>query len=140
MDKTMNFLGLCKRAGALVTGEDGVNGAARSGEAKLVMTAADTAENTREKAEYIAGLCSVTAIRLPYDKDSLGELLGKRVCAVLAITDKNLAKAFLQKLAADDGTYAPAAQTLQERLKSRKERRKGLHTPDSGDGGRSHDV
>ena len=126
MDKTLNFLGLCKRAGAIVTGEDGVNGALRSGEAKLVMTASDTAENTRGKAEHLAELCSVTAVRLPYDKDSLGELLAKRVCAVLAITDKNLARSFMQKLAAADGSYAPAAEALEERLKSRRERRKSL--------------
>ena len=129
MDKTLNFLGLCKRAGALVTGEDGVSGAVRSGAAKLLMTAADTAENTRGKAESLARQCGVTAIRLPYDKDGLGELLGRRVCAVLAITDKNLAKAFMQKLAAADGGYAPAAEALEERLKSRRERRRALAEP-----------
>ncbi len=129
MDKTLNFLGLCKRAGALVTGEDGVSGALRSGEAKLVMTASDTAENTRGKAEYLAELRGVTAIRLPYDKDSLGELLARRVCAVLAITDKNLAGAFMQKLVAADGSYAPAAKALEERLKSRRERRRSLAGP-----------
>ncbi len=129
MDKTLNFLGLCKRAGALVTGEDGVSGALRSGEAKLVMTASDAAENTRGKAEYLAELRGVTAIRLPYDKDSLGELLARRVCAVLAITDKNLAGAFMQKLVAADGSYAPAAKALEERLKSRRERRRSLAGP-----------
>lgn len=129
MDKTMNFLGLCKRAGALVTGEDSVGAAARSGSARLVMTASDAAENTRGKAEHIAAVCGVTALRLPYDKDSLGELLGRRVCAVLAITDKELAKAFAQKLAADNGDYAPAAKALEERLKSRRERRKSLAKP-----------
>ena len=132
MDKTLNFLGLCKRAGAIVTGEDGVSGAARSGEAKLVMTASDTAENTRGKAEHVAALCGVTAIRLPYDKDSLGELLSKRVCAVLAITDKNLAQSFLQKLAAEDASYAPAARALEERPKSRRERRKALQAQPGG--------
>ena len=52
MDKVLNFLGMCKRAGSLVTGEDGALGAVRSGEAKLVMLAADAAENTSKKADF----------------------------------------------------------------------------------------
>ena len=37
MDKALNFLGLCRRAGKLLIGEDGVSGAARSGQAVLLM-------------------------------------------------------------------------------------------------------
>ena len=44
MDNTLNFLGLCKRAGSLVTGEDGALGAVRSGEAKLLLLASDAAQ------------------------------------------------------------------------------------------------
>ena len=43
MDKALSFLGLCRRAGKLLIGEDGVSGAARSGQAVLLMVAADTA-------------------------------------------------------------------------------------------------
>ena len=39
MDKALGFLGICRRAGKLLIGEDGVSGAARSGEARLLMTA-----------------------------------------------------------------------------------------------------
>ena len=126
MDKTLNFLGMCKRAGALTVGEDGALGAARSGSARLLMTAADAAENTRGKAEHIAELCNVMYLRLPYDKDSLGELLGRRVAAIMAITGKNFSISFLEKLAADDPAYAPALKELTERLKPRRERRKSL--------------
>ena len=126
MDKVLNFLGMCKRAGSLVTGEDGALGAARSGEAKLVLLASDAAENTSKKAGFYAESCSVVLVRLPYDKDALGDMLGRRVCAIMAVTDKNFAKSFLEKLAAEYMGYDAALEELTEQLKSRKERRKKL--------------
>ena len=101
MDKAYNFLGLCKKAGALLTGEDGVGGAARNGKATLIMTASDTAQNTSKKATNLAELSGAVFLRLPYDKDSLGELLNKNVCAIMAVTDLGLATAFADKLAAE---------------------------------------
>ena len=127
MDKVLNFLGLCKRAGSLVTGEDGALGAARSGEARLIMLASDAAENTSKKAGFYAETCGIILVRLPYGKDTLGDMLGRRVCAVMAITDKNFAKSFLEKLSSDHPGYQPALEELTERLKSRKERREKLH-------------
>lgn len=124
MDKTFNFLGICKRAGALVTGEEAAGGAMRAGKAKLLITALDAGENGRDRAEKTAEACSVCAVRLPYDKDSLGELLGKRVCAVCAITDKNLALAFLEKLAAEREEYVLSLNELKDSLKTRRERRR----------------
>lgn len=126
MDKVLNFLGMCKRAGSLVTGEDGALGAVRSGEAKLVMLAADAAENTSKKADFYSETCGAVLVRLPYSKDELGDMLGKRVCAVIAVTDKNFAKSFLEKLSAEHSGYESALDELTESLKSRKERRKKL--------------
>ena len=126
MDKVLNFLGMCKRAGALVTGEDGALGAARSGEARLMMLASDAAENTSKRAEFYAESCGLVLVRLPYSKDALGDILGRRVCAVMAVTDKNFARSFLEKLAAQLPDYKPALEELTERLKSRKERRRAL--------------
>jgi len=105
MDKALNFLGLCRRAGKLLIGEDGVSGAARSGQAVLLMVASDTADNTRKKAGNLSRWYGIPMITLPWDKDTLGELLDKRVCAILALTDKGLAAAFLEKLAAAHPGY-----------------------------------
>ena len=126
MDKVLNFLGMCKRAGSLVTGEDGALGAVRSGEAKLVMLAADAAENTSKKADFYSETCGAVLVRLPYSKDELGDMLGRRVCAVIAVTDKNFARSFLEKLSAEHSGYEAALDELTESLKSRKERRKKL--------------
>lgn len=115
MDKALNFLGMCKRAGALLTGEDGVGGAARQGKAFIIMTAADTAHNTLKKAENLAQWNAAVLVSLPWDKDTLGELLGKRVCAILAITDRGLASAFAEKLAAQYPGYENAVNALKEK-------------------------
>ena len=115
MDKAFNFLGMCKKAGALLTGEDGVGGAARQGKAALIMTASDTAHNTLKKAENLAQWNNAVLVSLPWNKDALGELLGKRVCAILAITDKGLASAFAEKLAAQDPLYGETVKALKEK-------------------------
>ena len=109
MDKALSFLGLIKKAGALLTGEDGVSGAARSGQAVLLMVASDTADNTRKKAGNLSRWYGIPMITLPWDKDTLGELLDKRVCAILALTDKGLAAALQKKLSALPGRDAEAA-------------------------------
>ena len=112
MDKALNFLGMCKKAGKLLTGEDGVSGAARNGEAALIMTASDTASNTTKKALNLSEWGRAPHVRLPWDKDTLGELLDKRVCAILALTDRVMATAFAEKLAAQDPAYAQTAEVL----------------------------
>ena len=116
MDKALSFLGICRRAGKLMIGEDGVSGAARSGQAALIMVAADTASNTRKKAGNLSRWYEVPLVSLPWNKDTLGELLDKRVCAILALTDKGLAEAFRQKLAAQGG---PAGAEAEETGKGR---------------------
>ena len=112
MDKALNFLGMCKKAGKLLTGEDGVSGAARNGEAALIMTASDTASNTTKKALNLSEWGGAPHVRLPWDKDTLGELLDKRVCAILALTDRGMATALAEKLAAQDPAYAQTAEVL----------------------------
>jgi len=115
MDRALLFLGLCRQAGKLLTGEDGVSGAARGGEAALIMTASDTAANTTKKAENLGESNAVPCVRLPWDKDTLGELLDKRVCAILALTDRKMAAAFMEKLAAQDPGYGQLAARLAEK-------------------------
>ena len=112
MDKSLSFLGICRRADKLLTGEDGVSGAARSGEAALIMTASDTASNTTKKALNLSEWGRAPHVRLPWDKDTLGELLNKRVCAILALTDRGLAAAFAEKLAAEYPEYGQTAELL----------------------------
>ncbi len=117
MDKALNFLGICKKAGALMIGENGVGGAARSGKAALIMTASDAAQNTQKKAKNLAEISEAALLALPFGKDLLGNLLNKKVCALTAITDMGLAAAFAEKLAVEypDPEYERVAEALRAR-------------------------
>jgi len=97
-DRILNFLGLCKKAGKLEIGEESAGVAQRQGKAKLILVASDASPSTLRKAQNYAEWGGVPLLILPYDKDTLGEMLGKRVCAVLAVTDKGFSKAIQEKI------------------------------------------
>lgn len=96
-DKILSFLGLCLKAGKLEIGEESVRAAQRGGKAKLILLAVDTSAGTAKRAENYSRWGNIPLIRVKYSKEELGEMLGKRVCAVLAVTDKGMAKAMLVK-------------------------------------------
>ncbi|MBO4331393.1 MAG: hypothetical protein J5827_04900 [Oscillospiraceae bacterium] len=79
------------------------------------MTASDAASNTCKKAANLSALNGTQPVSLPWDKDTLGELLDRRVCAILALTDRGMAEAFMQKLAAQLPQYAQTAAAMKEK-------------------------
>ena len=91
MDKLLNFLGLCRRAGQLVIGSDAVAGAVVKGEAKLVITAKDISPNTEKKLRKTCALNNVRLIKIERTKDELSFALG-RLTAVAAITENGFAR------------------------------------------------
>lgn len=98
-DNTLNLLGLALRGGNLAVGEEPVREACKARRAALVFIAADAADNSADRARRWAEECGVPWIRLPWDKETLGSALGRRLCAVAALTDKGLAAALAEKLA-----------------------------------------
>lgn len=86
--KTLSYLGLCRRAGKLALGHDAVAQAVRNGSAKMCLLTQDA--SPRHKRELDASqadsfLLDVTSQELSYS-------IGKKVC-VLAVTDDGFAKA-----------------------------------------------
>ena len=94
----LGLLGLARRAGKLELGEDPVSTACRSRKARFVLLASDAAENTADKARRLARASNARCARAPFTKEELGGALGRKVCAVAALTDEGFAKAFLEKL------------------------------------------
>ena len=88
-NKTLNFLGLCRRAGKMKIGCDTVIESAAEGNAKLVLFAKDISENTKKKV--ISAINGVPYETLGYPKDELSFALGK-TCAVLSVEDEGFAK------------------------------------------------
>ncbi|MDR2530466.1 MAG: ribosomal L7Ae/L30e/S12e/Gadd45 family protein [Oscillospiraceae bacterium] len=103
-DKVLSFLGLVKKAGKLEIGEESCGAAQRSGKARLILVAADAASGTAKRASNYAEWGKTPLITLRYTKDELGDMLGRRVCAVLAVTDRGFAAALAKKLADDEVT------------------------------------
>lgn len=97
----LGLLGLARKAGKLELGEEPAGAVCRGRKARLVLLAADAAENTAAKAQRLAKVSNARCIRTPFTREELGAALGRRVCAVAALTDEGLAKALLEKLGAE---------------------------------------
>lgn len=123
-DPILNTLGLARRGGNLAIGEEPVTDACRSHKAKLVLVAADAAENTAGRAARLAESGRAPLAVLPYGKDQVGFHLGRSVCALLAVTDAGLAASLMKRLAAGDPErYGGTAALLEEKAR-RTQRRK----------------
>ena len=121
-DSALNLLGLALRGNNLAVGEEPVREACRTRHAKLVLTAADAARNSVDRCRRWAEESGVTWIQVSWDKETLGNALGRKLCAVAALTDRGLAAAVAEKLVRTDGTMRPALESLlNDKKKSRAE-------------------
>ena len=93
-DRLLSFLGLCKRAGYLISGDDTVTKAARDGKALLILTAADLSANSAGDLSFAAERYGVRLIQLKCSKDELSFALGKH-CGIVGVTDKGFADKLL---------------------------------------------
>ncbi len=113
MDKILSLIGLAKKAGRVEAGEEPVGAAARARNARLILLAADAADNTVRRAGHFADAGACLLARIPADKDALGRAVGRTSCAMLAVTDIGFAEAIAKKLAALDAErYAALAEKL----------------------------
>lgn len=112
-DKAANYLGLMRKAGRIALGEHDAGAAARAGKACLLLLAQDASDNARKRAEGFAHAAQAPLLRLPYTKQALSDRLGKTGCAIAAVTDPGLAKAFVSALAqANPEQYSNTAAEL----------------------------
>ena len=95
--KILSFIGICMKAGKLVSGEFSVEKAVKSGQASVVVVAADASENS--KKQY-TNMCTYYKVPLFFfsSKEELGQALGKEYRASLAVLDENMAKALISKM------------------------------------------
>ena len=114
MDKALNYLALARKAGRIELGEEPVGACARARKARLVVVASDATDHTWRRAKSFVEGTEQVCIRLPYDKDRLGQAVGRTALALGAITDPALALAFLKALP-DPETYATAIEALTQK-------------------------
>ena len=121
-DSALSLLGLALRGNNLAVGEEPVREACKTRRARLVLSAADAADNSTDRARRWAEESGIPWVRLPRDKETLGAALGRNLCAMAALTDRGLAAALAEKLVQTDGTLRPALESLlNDKKKSRAE-------------------
>ena len=97
MDKIYSLLGLCQKAGRVVSGEVGCEIAIKNKTAKLLLLAEDASANTKKKFQNSATYYHIPILVLG-SKQRIGMALGKESRAILAITEEGFAKSILQKI------------------------------------------
>lgn len=124
-EKTLNLLGLMRKANAIAVGETNTGGAVRAGKAKLLLLAADASDNARSRARGFTHGRDIVTVTLPFTKNEIAAHVGVSSCAMAAITDIGFANAFMKSLAAavPDG-YDESAAEIQRRFEKADRRKK----------------
>ena len=124
MDKLLNLIGLAQKAGRLAVGEEPTGAAARARDARLILVAADAAENSVRRVRHFADAGQCLWCRIGADKDALGRAVGRSSCAMLAVMDIGFAEAIAKKLAEGDERFAETAERLAVKAQRAAERRR----------------
>ena len=129
MDNVLHLIGLANRAGALAAGEEPVGAVCRAKDCRLILVARDAADNTFRRVRHFAEAGSCLWISIPYSREELGAVSGKRVCAMAAVTEIGFACAIAERLAEADGEkYGETARRLKEKAERAKRRREEQKT------------
>ena len=91
-----NLLGLCQRAGKLVSGGDTVETAIRSGKSVLLILTEDIGDSMKKRYTDKASFYKVEVLFFG-DKNSMGHSIGKGPRSAVVITDKGFAESFKKK-------------------------------------------
>ena len=90
MNKYLNLLTICKKAGKLVTGFDPAKEAVEKGKAKLILLASDLSSKTEKEIRFIAEKKAVTVMNTSLTLDDYYLGLGKKA-GVFAVCDEGFA-------------------------------------------------
>ena len=91
MNKTLSYIGLCRKAGRLVIGAELTVEAIRVGKIKSAFTAKDASDNTVKRIKDACAYRSIPYKPIPYTKEQLGAALGKESAAAVGVTDDSFA-------------------------------------------------
>ena len=111
-DSALSLLGLALRGNNLALGEEPVADACKARRAVLVVTAADAAQNSLDRARRWAESGGAAHTPVPWDKETLGYALGRGSCAMAALTDRGLAGVLAEKLVRADVGLRPSLEPL----------------------------
>ena len=132
MNRSLQYLGIARKSGNIELGEENAKALVKAGKARLLLLANDVSDGVRKRAEgYVYGY-RTPVVTLPFSKEELGGAVGRAQCAVAAVRDLGLAKAFAAALAADyGGDYGSLAAALEEK-QARQQARKAARGAATG--------
>ena len=94
MNRALNMLGLCARAGKLISGEKACLQSIRNGGAYAVLLDASAAKNA---VKSITDACTYHEVKLIIaPEDALGDAIGKPGRMVVAVTDPGFARRIIE--------------------------------------------
>ena len=119
------LLGIAKKAGLLEIGDDSVGRAARSGKAKVILSASDASEVSKRRARGYAETHGAVHLILPSTKEELGIIVGRGSPGMLTILDAGIAAKYVSMLAASNpDQYSEAAGRLAQKAERVRQRQK----------------
>ena len=119
------YLALGRKAGLLLTGEDVCRAAAGQGRVRLMLLAADASPNAQKRAHDAMEGRRAPLRTLPWNKEELSALLGRRGCSMVCFTDLALAEHFAKAMAEGLPEWQETAELLSQR-EEKARRRKGV--------------
>ena len=114
MDKALNYMALARKAGRIELGEEPVGAAARAQHARLVVVASDASDPTWRRAKSFVAGTQQQCLKVPFNKDQMGQAIGRSALAIAAFTDPAMALAFVKALG-DPEKYAGVLENLNVR-------------------------
>ena len=121
-NRALGYLGLARRGGNIVIGEEPVGAACRASHARLMILASDAADNTCRRARSFAAGGKPPVLKVPFTKDELGDALGCNACAMAAFIDVALGLAFVKALGEPE-KHVQLLETLEHQVERVKKRR-----------------
>lgn len=91
MNKTLNLLGIARRAKKLVLGTDNVLNALSSNKIKLILIANDASNTTIDKFEKKAYFYNIPIIKI-FSTEQLSKALGVETIKIIGVADQGFAK------------------------------------------------
>lgn len=122
-NKALGLLGLARKAGKLQMGEEAVGTLLFEKRARLTVLASDAGAATLRRIRQQTEGTRQGYVTLPWDKETLGSVLGRQTLAVAAFSDVSMALAFAKAL--PDGTVpGELLEDLEQRVARVKAKRK----------------
>ena len=141
MNDALLMIGMALRAGRLEVGDEAAGDACQLRRCRLLLLASDAGEGAQRRGAHFAQEGQCLLAELPCSREELGAALGRKACAMAAVTDLGLAQAIVERLVREEPEKfgemadrlrlkaARAAQRREKTAKARKQRDGGKRPP-----------